>query len=204
MELAAALGGALAEAAAWRAVVAGRSPWRVLPATLGLLGLVGAVLRPPRAAAAQGSAVAAVVGVGAGLALYVATRTFVRVASRFEPFDRHTRAQYARAAEVPLAEALLLAAGISAVGEELFWRGLVLGRISAGLGEGAGAAVAWAGYVGANLPSGSLPIVAGAAVGGAVWTLLAWWSDGVLASVLAHAAWTALMLAAPPVRVGAA
>ncbi len=204
MELAAALGGAIAEFAAWRAVAAGRSPWRVLPATLGLLGLVAVALRPPRAAAGPGAALAAAAGVGGGLALYGATRAFVRLASRFEPFARHTRAQYARATEVPLAAALLLAAVVSAVGEELFWRGLVLGRLSEGLGRGAGAAVAWVGYVGANLGSGSLPIVAGALVGGAVWTLLAWWSGGVAASVLAHALWTALMLAAPPGRRGAA
>lgn len=202
MELAAALGGALAEAVAWRAVAAGRSPWRVLPATLGLLGLVAATLRPPRAAAGSGAAVATAAGVGIGLVLYGATRAFVRIAVRFGPFARHTRAQYARAGEVSPGAALLLAAGISAVGEELFWRGLALGRLSEGLGPAAGAAVAWAGYVGANVASGSLPIVAGAVVGGAAWTLLAWWSGGVLASVLAHALWTALMLAAPPVRVG--
>jgi membrane protease YdiL (CAAX protease family) len=203
VELAASLGGALAEAAAWRAVAAGRSPWRVLPPTLGLLGLAGAALRPPRAAG-LGAGSAAVVGVALGLALYGATVAFVRLAIRFEPFERHTRAQYARAAEVPLAPALFLAAGVSAVGEELFWRGLVLGRLSEALGPGAAAAVAWAAYVGANLPSGSLPIVAGALVGGATWTLLAAWSGGLLASVLAHCLWTALMLAVPPVRVGAA
>jgi len=204
VELAAALGGAIAEVAAWRAVAAGRSPWRVLPATLGLLGVAAAALRPPRAAAGPGPGLAATAGVAAGLALYGAPRAFVRLAVRFGPFERHTRAQYARAGEVPLPRALLLAAGVSAVGEELFWRGLVLGRLSEGLGQGAGAALAWAGYVGANLSSGSLPIVAGAVVGGAAWTLLAWWSGGVLASVLAHALWTALMLAAPPGRLGAA
>jgi membrane protease YdiL (CAAX protease family) len=50
----------------------------------------------------------------------------------------------------------------------------------------------------ANVPSRSLPIVAGALVGGAVWGALAWWSGGVLAPLASHILWTGLMLARPP------
>ncbi len=62
----------------------------------------------------------------------------------------------------------------------------------------AAAMAAWVGYVVANMPSRSLPIVAGAVVGGALWTGLAWWSGGVLASLASHILWTGLMLACPP------
>jgi membrane protease YdiL (CAAX protease family) len=61
-----------------------------------------------------------------------------------------------------------------------------------------GPGLAWLGYVVANAASGSLPFVAGAAVGGAVWAGLALWTKGVLASVLCHAVWTAAMLVRPP------
>jgi membrane protease YdiL (CAAX protease family) len=49
-----------------------------------------------------------------------------------------------------------------------------------------------------NALSGSLPLVAGAAVGGAVWGAFALWTHGVLASLLCHGVWTALMLIRPP------
>jgi hypothetical protein len=55
-----------------------------------------------------------------------------------------------------------------------------------------------------NLPSRNLAIAAGAIVGGAAWGALAWWSAGVLASIVCHATWTALMLARPPVSTGSA
>jgi membrane protease YdiL (CAAX protease family) len=49
-----------------------------------------------------------------------------------------------------------------------------------------------------NAASGSLPLVAGAVVGGAVWGGLAGWSGGIVASLASHGVWTALMLARPP------
>ena len=83
--------------------------------------------------------------------------------------------------------------------EELFWRSLFQGHLAAVLSGGAAAAaLAWLGYVVANVPSGSLPIVAGAVVGGALWSGLAWWSGGVLAPLGSHILWTGLMLALPP------
>ena len=54
------------------------------------------------------------------------------------------------------------------------------------------------GYVVANVAEPSLPIVAGAHRGGRrLWTWLAWWSGGVLASLASHILWTGLMLVAP-------
>jgi membrane protease YdiL (CAAX protease family) len=61
-----------------------------------------------------------------------------------------------------------------------------------------GAVVAWLGYVAMNAASGSLPFIAGAVVGGAVWGGLAWWTGGIAAGLASHGVWTALMLARPP------
>jgi membrane protease YdiL (CAAX protease family) len=83
-------------------------------------------------------------------------------------------------------------------GEELFWRGLVQTRLQASMPVLSGPALAWFGYVLVNAASGSLPFVAGAVVGGAVWGALALWTHGLLASILCHGAWTALMLLRPP------
>ena len=82
--------------------------------------------------------------------------------------------------------------------EELFWRGLFQGRLAQATTAAAAAAIAWLGYIVANVASHSLPIVAGAIVGGAVWGVLAWWSGGVLASLASHILWTGLMLLLPP------
>jgi hypothetical protein len=59
------------------------------------------------------------------------------------------------------------------------------------------------GVILANVPSRSLPIIAGAIVGGALWGGLARWSDGVLAPLASHILWTGSMLALPP-KVGRA
>jgi membrane protease YdiL (CAAX protease family) len=93
---------------------------------------------------------------------------------------------------------LLLSVGLMVPGEELFWRGLVLPEVEGSLNGVLGPVVAWAAFVAANVPSLNLAIVAGAAVGGAVWVALATWSGGVLAGLLCHAGWTALMVAFPP------
>ena len=141
---------------------------------------------------------AAGVGVAAGLVLFAATRAFVAlVAPRWPAFRRHVAAIYGQQGSwsVP---ATLLAALVVEIGEELFWRGLVQGRLAAWHGRALGGAVAWLAYVGSNLPSGNLPIVAGAVVGGAVWGALAFWTGGVLACILCHAVWTELMIALPP------
>jgi hypothetical protein len=60
-----------------------------------------------------------------------------------------------------------------------------------------GACLAWLGYVAVNAVSRNLAIVAAAAVGGAVWTILGSGLD-VAAPIASHLAWTSLMLAWPP------
>lgn len=191
--------GALAEAIGWRLVAARRARvWRLMPAILLAMGVAAVLARRPLVATRVGDGAALVVGTASGLALYFATRVFVAVAGRWEPFRRDVVERYRDAAEVPLRESLSLSLLIMVPAEELFWRGLVQGRLDQSLVAVAAGVWTWLAYVGANLASGSLPIVAGAVVGGALWTGLAVWSGGVLASLLSHMLWTGLMLALPP------
>ena len=194
--------GALAEAFAWFVVVRGRrNIWRTLLPVLGLMGAAalatGSVRTSPRVAFAA----AAAVGVAAGGALYVATRVFVRAVRGWRAFQEQSVNTYERRGDLSLSSALLLSVGVSALGEELFWRGLVQPELAHAVdGRVLGAALSYLAFVAANLPSANLAILGGAVVGGAVWTILGWWSGGFLASVCCHGAWTALMLAFPVVR----
>ena len=204
MQLAIMAGGALAEVFGWW-LVSGRrwSVWRLMPVVLGAMGVAAVIARPPVAAARVSEATAAFVGIASGAALFIATRVFVAVASGWEPFRRDVAEKYREAAEVSLARSLVLSLLIMVPAEELFWRGLFQGRASATMALATAALTTWLVYVAANVPSRSLPIIAGALVGGAIWTWLAWWSGGVLASLGSHILWTGLMLAFPP-RLGRA
>jgi membrane protease YdiL (CAAX protease family) len=144
---------------------------------------------------------AVVVGTSAGVALYVATRVFAHVVRAWTAFQQGSVSTYERRGTLPLWVALLLSAGVSALGEEIFWRGLIQPELSRAVdGRVLGAALAYLVFVAVNLPSANIAIVAGAVVGGAVWTILGWWTGGFLASACCHGAWTALMLAFPVVR----
>lgn len=191
--------GALAEVVGWWLVsTRGRDIWRLMPVILGAMGMAAVIARPVVWSTDLAAAPALAVGLGAGLALYLATRAFVWVAVRWEPFRRGVAAEYGQAATVSLAVSLALSLLIMVPAEELFWRGLFQGRLGESLVASTAALLGWTAYVIANLPSRSLPIVAGAIVGGAVWAGLAWWSGGVLASLGSHILWTGAMLAFPP------
>jgi membrane protease YdiL (CAAX protease family) len=191
--------GALVEAFGWRVVAAGRaSVWRLMPAVLLVMGVAAALVRHPIAAARVSGGSALGAGVASGLLLYAATRVFVSVVGRWSPFRRHVVDAYEEAAEISLAGSLALSLLILVPGEELFWRGLVQARLDQTLVGAAAGAWTWLAYVGVNASSASLPIIAGAVVGGGLWAALAAWSGGVLASFLSHMLWTGLMLAFPP------
>lgn len=191
--------GALAETIGWRLVAARRANvWRVMPAILLGMGIAAVLVRRPVVATRVGDGTAFVIGTASGFALYIATRAFVAVAGRWEPFRTGVVESYRAAAEVPLRGSLALSLLIMVPAEELFWRGLFQARLDQSLVAIAAGAWTWLAYVGANLASGSLPIIAGAVVGGALWTGLAAWSGGMLASLLSHMLWTGLMLALPP------
>jgi uncharacterized protein len=191
--------GLVAEIVGWWFVSSrGRDVWRLMPWVLGSMGVAAVLVRHPVAATDVSTTTALVVGVGSGIALFVGTRAFVWVANHWEPFRRAVMEKYVEAAEVSLTRSLVLSLVVMVPAEELFWRGLFQGRLAVTLAASAAAGVAWLGYVVANLPSRSLPIVAGAIVGGGLWTALAWWSGGVLAALGSHILWTGLMLAFPP------
>lgn len=198
--------GALAQVVAWWFVASGRAGvWTALGPVLAVAGVLAVAAAPPPLSGRAPVALGAAVGLGSGIVLYLGTRAFASiVASRWAAFTRDAQAIY-RHGVGRIAVGAMLAAGAVAVGEELFWRGLAQPELAARLdGAAAGAAAGWLAYVVANAPSRNLAILAGAIVGGAVWSGLAWWSAGVLASLLAHATWTALMLARPVVREGSA
>ena len=191
--------GTLAEMVGWWLVASrGRDVWRLMPVVLGAMGVAAVLARRPDWAADVAPATALAVGIASGLVLYAATRAFVWVAAHWGPFRRAVVDKYAEAATVPLATSLILSLLVMVPSEELFWRGLFQGRLGVALGAGTAAGLTRVVYVFANGPSRSLPILAGAIVGGALWTGLAWWSGGVLASLGSHILWTGAMLALPP------
>jgi membrane protease YdiL (CAAX protease family) len=196
--------GLMAEAAAWwRVAERGASVWTSLSPVLVLLGALA--LATGRPEAAEGTLGAAVVlGLAVGLALYAATRGFVAaVAPRWARFRDDALAVYGRGGGLPRWATLAVSALLVAPGEELFWRGLFLPELERALGGTVAAAtLTWAAGVLANAPSRNLAVLAAAAVGGAVWIGLAVRTGGVLAPLASHALWTALMLAAPPLRRG--
>lgn len=191
--------GALAEATGWRLVATRRAVvWRLMPPILLAMGVAAALARRPVAATDVDDGTAFGVGVASGLALYAATRAFVAVATRWEPFRRQVVDKYEEAAAVSLARSLGLSLLILVPGEELFWRGLFQARLGQAMAGAAAGVWTWLAYVGVNSVSASLPIAAGALVGGALWAGLAVWSGGMLASLVSHMLWTGLMLALPP------
>ena len=195
--------GALLEFAAWWAVSRkGFSIWVAMGIALPALGIAAVAVGERSLSPAVSGGVAVAAGAAAGVALYLATRLFVVAIRPWRTFQRHSVELYARQAGLPLVAAIVLAAAVMAPGEELFWRGLFQAKLSTVLdGRTAGAAIAWAAFAVANLPSRNLAIIAGAVVGGAMWSALCWWTGGALASIVCHALWTALMLGFPVVRV---
>ena len=191
--------GALGVAVAWR-LVRSRviSVWVAMATVLGLAGLAalatGQVDLSPRLRweAAMG------IGLGTGLLLYAATVAFVLIVRQSPVFDRHVAEIYDQRKGLALTTALVLAVGVTAPGEEFFWRGLFQGRLAESVGTLPAAVLTWAGYVAANSASQSLAIFAGAVVSGAVWGGLAAWTGGVLTSVMCHCVWTGLMVTWPP------
>jgi membrane protease YdiL (CAAX protease family) len=198
LQLAVIVAGFALQGAAWRIVATGHaSLWSPMVGVFAVPGIAAAIVLPPVGSGQQAPAVALAVGIVAGITLWAATIAFVAVAVRWQPFRRAVAERYARAAEVSLPVAVAISLLIAVPSEELFWRNLVQRRLGLS-GELIGAVAAWAGYVAVNVASGSLPFVAAAIVGGAVWGGLAWWTGGIAAGLASHGVWTTLMLVRPP------
>jgi membrane protease YdiL (CAAX protease family) len=192
--------GPVAVAGAWMVVRAGvATVWTAMGVTLGVLGLLSLATGEPRAFTELGPWWDLVSGVMSGVALWGATAAFMAVAGRWPLLARHAAELYGRRRGVSLGRALGISVAIIAPGEELLWRGVVLGALGSVFAPWIAATLAWSAYVAANVVSGSVPIILGAVVGGAAWTVLAVWTEGVVASIACHAVWTGLMIVLPPV-----
>ncbi|MEO8476151.1 MAG: CPBP family glutamic-type intramembrane protease [Actinomycetota bacterium] len=200
MRAAVIVAGTIAEIVGWWVVSRrGRDVWRVMPWVLGSMGIAAVLVAPVTWSGDDlAPARALAVGVSCGLGLYLGTRVFVWLASRWSPFRRDVVEKYREAGSVALATSMVLSLVVMVPSEELFWRGLVQGELAAAATAGVAAGATWFVYVAENVQSRSLPIVAAAIVGGALWGGLAWWSGGVLASLGSHILWTGLMLLLPP------
>ena len=190
----------MAQLAAWRLAVARRvGVWAGLGLLMGVLGGLSLATGRITLSPEVDPLVAGLAGAGSGIGLFAATRVFVRVVRSWAAFQRDTAELYGNRATLTLPVALVVASCLSAPGEEVFWRGLVGGRLATALGSLlAGAAVALAGHVVVSTASASRPVIAAALVGGLVWSALFVWTGGVLAGILSHAIFTGLMLALPP------
>jgi membrane protease YdiL (CAAX protease family) len=192
--------GFVAVVAAWFLVRARvTSVWLAMGLTFTILAVLSLASGWVRWATRVDLAAAIAVGLSLGAALYVSTAAFFRITRRWGSLRRQTRSLYQHRQGISRARTLGTGALLVSPGEELFWRGLVQDLAVAAAGTLRGAVMVWGVYVAANVASGSLPVVLGAAVGGAAWGALAWWSGGVAASIACHALWTALMIARPPI-----
>jgi hypothetical protein len=191
--------GVLAQVVVWRLIGRGRLPfWPATTATFAALGIASLVAGDPGCCREMAVVAACAVGAVSGLALYGATRLVVDAATKQPPLREAVADVYGRERETAFASALTLTLLVAVPGEELFWRGLVLPEVGRATTSTVGALLAWAAAVGVGAAWVSLPLLAGAAVGGALWTVLAVWSGGVAAPVSSHLIWTGLMLVWPP------
>ncbi|MEO8501824.1 MAG: CPBP family intramembrane glutamic endopeptidase [Vicinamibacteria bacterium] len=191
---------ALGEIVSWRFVArSGRaSEWDLMIVVFIVQGAIGLIGWHIDWYTGRAAATVVAAGLAAGAVLYGATRAFVGVADRSPLFRSHVAHRYEHARLVSLPVGLVLALLIAVPGEELFWRGFVQGIAGDHRSELVAMSVALAGYICVKAASGSLPLIAAAVVGGAVWGGLAVFAGGILAAVLCHGLWTGLMLAFPP------
>lgn len=191
--------GIVAQVVVWRMVVRDRLPfWPTIAMTFAVLGVASLLTGDPSCCRETDVAVAAGVGIASAPALYGATRLVVGLATRYPRLDRAVTDVYRRTQETSFLIALALTLAIAVPGEELFWRGLVLPEVQEATSPATGALLTWAAAVGVNAAWASTPLLAGAVVGGALWTWLATWSGGVVAPLASHLVWTGLMLSWPP------
>lgn len=191
--------GVALQAIAWRVVVLRRAPfWPVVAGTWTVLGTGALLIGDPRCCGDRGPTEMVLVGIAAGLALYGATRLVVTFASRWPVLAEDVEATYGRSAEAPPALVWIVTLAVAAPGEELFWRGVATPWLVDATAPLPGGVLAWLMSVGVAAAWASPTFLAGAAVGGAVWTALAIWSGGVAAPLASHVIWTACMVAWRP------
>lgn len=179
--------------------------WRRMTLTgagLGTLALVAEPslrrLRPTRSALAGGAASAAV--------LYGVFRVGDVLARRIMPAGGEEIGDIYRLRS--LEPAVQIAARLALVigpAEELFWRGLVQGRLRRRYGDAAGTALASAAYGGAHLVTGNATLIGAATVAGSYWGLLSAAGVSMESLISSHVLWdivTFLVAPTTPVDPG--
>jgi membrane protease YdiL (CAAX protease family) len=191
--------GVAIQAIAWRIVVLRRATfWPSVIVVWAILGVVALAIGDPRCCVERGVAVASAVGAASGLLLYGATRVVVSLASRWPVVTASVEDTYSRSGETSPVVAWVTTLAVVVPGEELFWRGVATPWLVDATATVSGAALAWLAAVAVASVWASLPFLAAAVVGGALWTALAVWSGGVAAPIASHLMWTACMIAWPP------
>jgi membrane protease YdiL (CAAX protease family) len=151
----------------------------------------------------------AVLAVGVGVAHLVAGHLLFAAGERLLPELTATATEvYTRAGSLPLWTAIVLGGLVTAPLEELFWRGAVQPLTTSWLGARLPWVLTLPGgtvigttlvYALFHVATGQLALVAAALLGGLVWGWLLERTGSVGAAMIAHATWTSLMLAFPPV-----
>jgi CAAX protease family protein len=194
-----AVAGIVGQMIAWTVVRRERWPfWPAAVVTFAALGVASVLVGDIACCADVDAGLAIGVGLASGVLLYTATRAVVAVATIHPRLKEAVTGIYARSTETSRAAELAISLLVAVPGEELFWRGLVLPVLTDATDVATGAVLAWLAGVAVIAVWLSLPLLAGAIVGGALWTGLAVWSGGVLAPFASHLVWTGLMLLWPP------
>ncbi|HXF56939.1 MAG TPA: CPBP family intramembrane glutamic endopeptidase [Actinomycetota bacterium] len=199
-----ALASALAAALAGFALVFGGARERFWPRMTRLALGLGAVallaepdLRSLRAGPPQAAA-----GLGSAGLLYGVFVAGDRLARRVLPRGaEEVDALYALSDLEPPGRLAARLALVIAPAEELFWRGLVQGRLAKRFGRWAGAALAAVAYGLAHLPGRNLTLVGAATTAGAFWSALRALGASMGTLVVSHAVWdVVIFLVAPTAR----
>jgi membrane protease YdiL (CAAX protease family) len=199
MPLAVLVAGMVAQVIVWRSIADRKLPfWPATTATFALLGLASLFVGDPACCGETTLAAASAVGAASGLVLFGATRVAVDLATSHDVLRRAVEEVYRREEETDTVTAYVLTLAVVVPGEELFWRGLVLPELSDITSTVIGALLTWVAWVAVDAAWGSIPLLAGAVVGGALWTAVAVWSGGVAAPIASHLVWTGLMILWPP------
>lgn len=191
--------GMLVQPIVWRSIGRRKLPfWAATTATFAVLGIASLLAADPACCRGTTLGTASLVGAASGLLLYGATRVVVDLATSHDVLRRAVADVYRQQEETGTVTAYVLTLGIVVPGEELFWRGLVLAELGGITSTAVGALLTWVAGAAVDAAWGSIPLLAGAVVGGAVWTAVTVWSGGVAAPIASHLVWTGLMLLWPP------
>jgi CAAX protease family protein len=144
-----------------------------------------------------------VLGLGSAAALYGIFQVGDRMARKVMPRGSEEIGDvYELRSLRPTPELAARLALVIAPAEELFWRGLVQGRLSRRYGRWRGAALASSAYAGAHVSTGNLTLVGAAGTAGAFWSALAAAGMPMPALIVSHVAWDLWIFLIAPTQIG--